>query len=115
MAKTRPQTRTPGEWPKFVGLGILILIVYANSFTAGLVFDSVPIIQDDPRLRQVSLENLGRIFTLNYWWPSQYTPLYRPLTTLTYLLNYTVLGNGENVSGYHMVNFLLHWTNAWLV
>jgi protein O-mannosyl-transferase len=115
MAKTRTQTRTPGEWPKFVGLGILILIVYANSFTAGLVFDSVPIIQDDPRLRQVSLENLGKIFTLNYWWPSQYTPLYRPLTTLSYLLNYAVLGNGESVAGYHVVNFLLHWMNAWLV
>jgi protein O-mannosyl-transferase len=115
MAKKRIQTRTHGEWPKFLGLGILILIVYANSFAAGFVFDSVPIVQDDPRLRSLTFENLGRIFTLNYWWPSQYTPLYRPFTTLSYLFNYAVLGNGENVVGYHVVNFLLHWTNAWLV
>ena len=115
MAKKRTQTRTQREWPKFVGLGALILIVYANSFTAAFVFDSVPIIQDDPRLRQLSLGNLEKIFTLNYWWPSQYTPLYRPLTTLSYLVNYAVLGNGESVAGYHVVNFLLHWINAWLV
>jgi len=115
MAKKRTQTRAQTEWPSFLALGVLILIVYANSFTAGLVFDSVPIIQDDPRLRHVSLDNLEKIFTLNYWWPSQYTPLYRPLTTLTYLFNYAVLGNGESVAGYHVVNFLLHWINAWLV
>ena len=114
MAKKRNQKRH-GELPKFIGLGVLILIVYANSFSAGMVFDSAPIIQDDPRLRQLTFNNLEQIFTLNYWWPSQDTPLYRPLTTLSYLFNYTVLGNGENVAGYHAVNFLLHWTNAWLV
>ena len=97
MAKKRIQTRTQGEWWKFLGLGALILIVYANSFAAGFVFDSVPIIQDDPRLRQLTFDNLAKIFTLNYWWPSQYTPLYRPLTTLTYLFNYAVLGGGESV------------------
>src|SRR4030095_2393397 len=115
MAKKRIQTRTHGEWPKFLGLGILILIVYANSFAAGFVFDSVPIVQDDPRLRSLTFENLGRILTLNYWWPSQYTPVYRSFTNLSSLFTYPQLGNGENVVGYHVVNFLLHWTNAWLV
>ncbi|HTK87137.1 MAG TPA: hypothetical protein VL329_05375, partial [Nitrospiraceae bacterium] len=115
MAKKRIQPRTQGEWWKFLGLGALTLIVYANSFAAGFVFDSVPIIQDDPRLRQLTFDNLAKILTLNYWWPSQYTPLYRPLTTLTYLFNYAVLGGGESVAGYHVANFLLHWTNAWLV
>ena len=65
MAKKRTQTRTHREWPKFVGLGALILIVYANSFAAAFVFDSVPIIQDDPRLRQLTLANLEKFFTLN--------------------------------------------------
>ena len=62
MAKKRTPTRTQTEWPRFLALGVLILIVYANSFTAGLVFDSAPIIQDDPRLRHVSLDNLEKIF-----------------------------------------------------
>src|SRR5207248_2970921 len=27
----------------------------------------------------------------------------------------SVLGNGENVTGYHVGNVLLHWVNTWLV
>jgi len=41
--------------------------------------------------------------------------LYRPLTTLSYLFNYSVLGNRDNATGYHWVNFLIHWMNAALV
>src|SRR5439155_11484434 len=73
------------------------------------------LIRDDPRLRTITSTNLERILTENYWWPSQESLVYRPVTTLSYLLNYTVLGNGEKVAGYHVVNFLLHWLNAWLV
>src|SRR5262249_50861788 len=98
MAKKRIQTKTDTGWPKLLGLGALILIVYSNSFTAAFLFDSIPIIQDDPRLRHVTFDNLEKILTLNYWWPSEYTPLYRPLTTLSYLVNYSILGNGENVA-----------------
>jgi len=96
-------------------LGLLILIFYSNSFTAGLLFDSDPIIRMDTRLRELSWTNLEQILTRNYWWPFQESNLYRPLTTLSYLFNYTILGNGANVGGYHAVNFLLHWTNTWLV
>ncbi len=41
--------------------------------------------------------------------------LYRPITTLTYVLNYTVLGNADRPAGYHVLNVLLHWGNAVLV
>src|SRR5437867_958445 len=95
-----------------IGLGLLIAIFYANSFTSGFQFDSDTIIRHDPRLRAVSSSNIEQILTHSYWWPSQETNLYRPLTTLTYLFNYAVLGNGENVGGYHAINVLLHWANA---
>src|SRR5437868_84896 len=84
-------------WPCLI-LGLLILIVYSNSFTARLVFDNATAIRDDPRLRAINATNLEKIFTENYWWPSQESLVYRPVTTLSYLFNYTILGNGERVA-----------------
>jgi tetratricopeptide (TPR) repeat protein len=98
-----------------LGLGLLILVAYANSFSAGLTLDNGVLIGQDPRLRGWDPANLALIFTHTYWWPYLESDLYRPLTTLSYWFNYTVLGNGLNVTGYHAVNFLLHWANAWLV
>ena len=37
------------------------------------------------------------------------------MTTFSYLFNYAILGNGENVAGYHILNFVLHWANACLL
>src|SRR5438128_11283433 len=113
--KTRPQSSSGREVWLCLGLGLLILIFYANSFSAGLLFDSESIIKMDPRLRGVNWTNLQNIFAHSYWWPTDESNLYRPLTTLTYLFNYSVLGNGDSAGGYHVVNFLLHWTNTWLV
>ncbi len=97
-----------------LGLGLLILVFYANSFSAGLTIDNGVVIAQDARLHAWTAANLQLIFTKNYWWPVE-SDLYRPLTTLSYLFNYAVLGSGERVASYHLVNLLLHWINAWLV
>ena len=102
-------------WKICIGLGVLILIFFANSFTAALLFDSESIIKFDPRIRAVNPVNVEQILTRDYWFPTQESVLYRPLTTFSYMFNYAILGNGENVFGYHVVNFLLHWANACLV
>lgn len=103
-------------WLGLIGLGLggLALVAYSNSFTAGLVLDNHIMIAVDSRIRAWNAENLRLIFTRDYWWPFYASTLYRPLTTLSYLFNYAVLGNGEKVMGYHVVNFLLHWANVWL-
>src|SRR5260370_38805751 len=94
----------------------IALAVYSNSFGTGFVFDSAPIVLKDPRIRTVSLENLGLILGKDYFWPHQSgVGVYRPVTTASLLLNYAVLGNGENPSGDHWVNLLLHVINVWLV
>jgi tetratricopeptide (TPR) repeat protein len=41
--------------------------------------------------------------------------LYRPLTTLSYLVNRAVFGDGESPGGYHWANFVLHGLNVSLV
>ena len=50
-----------------------------------------------------------------YWWPYGESGLYRPLTTLSYLFNYAVLGNRDRPAGYHAVNLLVHVINVMLV
>ena len=98
-----------------MALAAIVLLAYANSFQAGFVLDNKTIILASPRLRAASWENLKLIFTQEYWWPVRGPGLYRPLTTLSYLFNYSVIGNADQLPGYHVVNILLHWVNAMLV
>ena len=53
----------------------------------------------------------GLIFTKEYWYPAHEFGLYRPLTTLSYLLNYSLLGDGPHPPGYHLINLALHDLN----
>lgn len=69
----------------------------------------------DERVHALSTGNLGLIFDHTYWWPYDSSGLYRPLTTLSYLFNYSVLDNGDRPVGYHAVNWLLHLSNVLLV
>jgi tetratricopeptide (TPR) repeat protein len=101
-----------------LALGLLSLAAYANSFHTGLVLDNSVVIAGDPRITAVTTDNLHLIFTRNYWWPAFESDLYRPLTTLSYLFNYAILGGGQAPTdpfGYHVLNFLLHWANVCLV
>ncbi|MGP8246139.1 MAG: tetratricopeptide repeat protein [Bryobacteraceae bacterium] len=106
-------------WPRhtlqIAALWALALAAYSNSFAGGFVFDNVPIVQNDPRIRAATADNIGLIFTWEYWFDSGTSGLYRPLTTLSYLFDYAVLGNGSSPSGYHAVNLALHCLNIALV
>jgi tetratricopeptide (TPR) repeat protein len=91
------------------------LIAYSNSFQAGLVFDSSSVIGQDPRIRQATPANVASILTGGYLYGSTIAGLYRPLTTLSYLLNYGVLDNGPRPPGYHWGNLALHGVNVAVV
>jgi len=94
-------------------LGAIVLFTYCNTlYNTGFALDNKFIILEDPRLREANQTNLHLIFTQDYWWPKAVSGLYRPLTTLSYLFNYSTLGNGAHAAGYHWINFVLHWANA---
>ncbi len=93
----------------------LTLLAFSNSFHAGFVLDNKGLILNDPRLREATAANLKLILQHTYWWPTGEGGVYRPLTTLTYLINYAILGNRDQPFGYHLVNFLLHSCNTLLV
>jgi tetratricopeptide (TPR) repeat protein len=83
------------------------LLAYANSFHAPLILDNDGIILKDARVHAVTPVQLHRILTQQYWETTS-NGLYRPLTTLSFLFNYAVLGNGTEPYGYHVFNFILH-------
>ncbi len=93
----------------------LLLAAYSNSFQTALVFDNAPVIGQDPRIRQATTQNISSILRGGYRYDKPAAGLYRPLTTLSYLLNYAVLGGGARPPGYHWTNFVLHALNAALV
>jgi protein O-mannosyl-transferase len=100
---------------RLLALWALVLTAYSNSFQAGLVFDSAAVISEDARVHAVTPQNLRLILTEPYWHGSTTLGLYRPLTTFSYLLNYTIFGNGIAPAGYHWVNLALHGVNVSLV
>jgi protein O-mannosyl-transferase len=112
-APTWPAIR-PHVW-RILALWALALLAYSNSFRAGLTLDNATVIAQDSRIQAATSANVGLIFSQEYWYRNATTNLYRPLTTLSYLINYSVLGNGPNPAGYHLVNLALHAINILLV
>ena len=117
MANRRPQSppRQPRHLYFLAALWALALLAYADSFQTGLIFDSQRVILADPRLQAATSENIGLIATHDYYFGTGSGALYRPLTSLTYLWNYAILGNGPNPAGYHWINFAIHAANIALV
>ena len=99
----------------YAALLAIVLIAYANAFGLGFALDGRHVATADTRVRAATAANVQRIFSTDYWWPVSVDPLYRPATTLSFLVNYAVLGNGTDPLGYHAVNILLHAGNVWMV
>jgi hypothetical protein len=96
-------------------LGVLTLLAFSNSFSTGFALDNQMLILGDTRVQTASAANVALIIQHTYWWPNGESGLYRPLTTLSYLFNYAVLGNGDHPAGYHWINLLLHTANVFLL
>ena len=90
------------------------LAAYANSFHAPFLLDNEEVILEDARVHAATPEHVQQILTDRYWAINN-TGLYRPLPTLSFLLNYAGFGDGADPPGYHWFNFLLHALNIVLV
>jgi hypothetical protein len=66
---------------------------------APFLLDNDPLILNDARIRAATSSHIFRILSEQY--PLGLSGLYRPLTTLSYLFNYAILGDGPNPAGYH--------------
>ena len=108
----QPQRR---YWLAGLALILLTLLAFSNSFSAGLALDNQLLVTGDPRIQDATAHNVSQIFQHTFWWPNGEAGIYRPLTTLSFLFNYAILGNGTAPAGYHWINFLLHTVNVLLV
>ncbi len=118
QAMTRAlRARLSGDRARDVlALAVLAIVLYVNAFGVGLILDNQGLVVQDARVHAVRSDNVSSIFTQDYMaGRGIVSGVYRPLTTLSYLVNYAVLGNGTNPAGYHAVNLLLHVANATLV
>ncbi|KAG8199948.1 hypothetical protein JTE90_006195 [Oedothorax gibbosus] len=86
----------------------LVAVCYSNSLRCGLVFDDVAAISDNRDIRPHT--PISNIFLNDFWGTSlqkeQSHKSYRPLTVLSFRLNYAV--HGLEAFGYHLINILLH-------
>lgn len=80
------------------------VLCYLNSLNGALLFDDVNAIVLNPAVRDF---DVGRIFgTASWWGDPRSVPVYRPVTTLTYAINWAL--GGDRPLGYHVVNVALH-------
>ena len=87
---------------------IVALTCYLNSLNAGLVHDDIFAIRDNADVRPDS--PLRQVFANDFWGKPMSSNVshksYRPLTILTFRVNYGL--HGLEPWGYHLVNVLLH-------
>ncbi|XP_033491181.1 protein O-mannosyl-transferase TMTC3 isoform X1 [Epinephelus lanceolatus] len=96
------------SWKEILLLTGLVVGCYWNSLSCGFVFDDVSAILDNKDLRPIT--PLRNLFLNDFWG----TPMaeershksYRPLTVLTFRLNY--LFSELSAASYHLLNVVLH-------
>ena len=83
-----------------------VCVAYYPSLQAPFVFDDVSNIVVNPAVHPTGVGDLRRVFESPY-------SVDRPLALLTFSLNY--LWGGLDVTGYHVVNVVIHLVNAGLL
>lgn len=94
----------------WLGLPLLACLVYAPALHNPFVYDDLVAIKDNALIRQLHLAPLflrGGVSTDGFA-----NGQFRPLTVLTFALNYRV--GGVDPFGYRLVNLVLHMANALL-
>ena len=89
----------------FLGILVLVFVVYYPATTAGFIWDDDAYLTDNPLLRDGG--GLWRI------WSTTETPQYYPLVFTSFWIELRLWG--LDPMGYHVVNILLHGINAALI
>lgn len=93
----------------------LVAIAFANAPFAALLLDGTRLLAEDPRLLGLDSARLFDVLFDDLGGEAQQSAGYRPLTTLSYALQYAGLGHGAEPGPYVVVNALLHWLDCCLL
>jgi len=99
---------------KIIIILFVAFFIYCNSLDNGFIYDDEFLIVYNPTVKSYS--NIPEIFTHRFFHKSEFKSqiaFYRPITTLTYLLNYKIFR--LKAFYYHLTNVLLHLANSILV
>ena len=115
---TNPQKKSgqPRRGVALILLSILIFLIYCNTFNSSWHFDDIPNIVRNPYLQ---ISDLKPETLVNTFYASRkdgfylQTKLYRPLACLSLALNW--YAGRDSVTGYHIVNLLIHLVTASLL
>jgi Tfp pilus assembly protein PilF len=88
----------------FISLLIILLAIYSNSFYGEWHFDDFANIVNNPHIQVKSFSWDG---IKNCFYGLEQERPSRPLAYLSFAINYYL--DGENVFGYHLVNFIIHY------
>lgn len=91
--------------------GIILFFAYSNSFQSSWQLDDKPQILKNESLHIESLST-EQLYQATHGRIGSKT-LYRPVATLSFALNWYF--GKDQVLGYHIVNFLIHFSVAWLL
>ncbi len=103
VAASSPSSVTRRPSPVFLALPVLLAVLcFLPALRDGFALDDLPIIRDNLQIH--SLAGIPRALALPYWYAERH--LYRPLTTLSFGLEWT-LGGGRPLL-FHLLNLLWH-------
>ncbi len=98
------------EWPAHaLALATACALAFSNTFENAFLGDDRPVIVENPRVHR--LAHAVTLFVTPYWGHSGMDLLYRPLTMLTYALDWALWSGPDGKSGpggFHLTNLLLH-------
>ena len=101
------EASSPGHYLfAFVCLLVILGAIYSNSFSVGWLFDDNNNVIFNKNIEMASL-NWDEVTRTFYGRDATQTHISRPLSYLTFGLNYLVAGH--EVFGYHLVNFIIHY------
>ncbi|KAM8976134.1 protein O-mannosyl-transferase TMTC4 [Pelodytes ibericus] len=103
-----PYFNIPTFWARCL-IGLLALVCFANSYNGNFVFDDSEAIINNKDIREET--PIGDLWLHDFWGTKLSSNAshksYRPLTVLTFRINYSVAG-GLHPVGFHVVNIILH-------
>lgn len=85
-------------------LALIVVAVFLNTLGGQFILDDLDVIYNSEIVRNLEIV---KIFTLNYWHDTTADNLYRPLTVLTYALDWKI--SGGNPIYFHAVNVTIHF------
>ena len=94
----------------FLAIMATVAIVYSNSLQNAYTFDDHPIVESNPVIQSGSWSD---VLTSPFWPGQPELGLYRPVTLVSFSLNYRMIGPGP--FGFHLINILLHGLACWLL